>query len=188
MSDIENSTAEAQPAVHLYELRAEGGAASRAEGELVLKDGWFTVRDSDGVLALQIASHRVKAARLVDPAELESEAGAVDRDDLAEQISEARTWARHGYEIGQKHCGWSDHGVAPAWLTEGWPPHFDSCEHLKYAAEYDTALARVRGLSVEPEVMNAQQEHPGVWRHGYECGVRTAKNAAARSSGGESER
>ncbi|WP_218108699.1 hypothetical protein [Streptomyces sp. EN16] len=57
---------------------------------------------------------------------------------------EARLWARHGYEIGQKHCGWSDHGVAPAWLTEGWPPHIDSCEHLKQAVEYDEALTRVR--------------------------------------------
>jgi hypothetical protein len=62
-----------------------------------------------------------------------------DRDD-------ARMWARHGYEIGQRHCGWSDHGVAPDWLTEGWPNHFDSCEHLKQAAEYDEALTRVRGL------------------------------------------
>jgi len=64
---------------------------------------------------------------------------------LAEQErDEARQWARHGYEIGQKHCGWSDHGVAPAWLTEGWPPHIDSCEHLKQMAEFDEALARVR--------------------------------------------
>lgn len=57
---------------------------------------------------------------------------------------EARMWARHGYEIGQRHCGWSDHGVAPDWLTEGWPYSFDSCEHLKQAAEYDEALTRVR--------------------------------------------
>lgn len=185
MGDIKNATAEAQPAVHLYEIRATEGCTYRAEGELSLKDGWFTVRGSDGATALQVPAHRVKAARLVDPAELESEPDAID---LVEQISEARMWARHGYEIGQKHCGWSDQGVAPAWLTEGWPNSFDSCEHLKRAAEYDTALARVRGLSVEPELMNAQQEHPGVWRHGYECGVRTAKNAAARSSGGESER
>lgn len=65
---------------------------------------------------------------------------------LSEERDEARTWARHGYEIGQKHCSWSDHGVAPAWLTEGWPPHIDSCEHLKVAAEFDTALTRVRSL------------------------------------------
>ncbi|RRQ81523.1 hypothetical protein [Streptomyces griseofuscus] len=60
---------------------------------------------------------------------------------------EARQWARHGYEIGQRHCGWTDHGVAPAWLTEGWPRAFANCEHLQRAAEYDEALARVRALA-----------------------------------------
>lgn len=59
-------------------------------------------------------------------------------------LDEARVWARHGYEIGQRHCSWTDHGVAPAWLTEGWPRSFDSCEHLQKAAEYDEALTRVR--------------------------------------------
>ncbi|MGW8762350.1 hypothetical protein ACWGN5_07605 [Streptomyces sp. NPDC055815] len=34
---------------------------------------------------------------------------------------EARSWARHGYEIGQRSCTWSDYGVAPAWLTEEQP-------------------------------------------------------------------
>lgn len=94
------------------------------------------------------------------------------------QLDEARQWARHGYEIGQRHCSWSDHGVAPAWLTEGWPRHFDSCEHLQQAAAFDEALTRVRNLSTTPEIMNAQQEHPNVWKHGYECGVRAAKSAA----------
>ena len=58
---------------------------------------------------------------------------------LRQDRDEARSWARHGYEIGQKHCGWTDHGVAPAWLTEGWPNSFDSCEHLKQAAELEKA-------------------------------------------------
>lgn len=98
--------------------------------------------------------------------------------DLRQDRDEARSWARHGYEIGQRHCGWSDHGVAPEWLTKGWPPHFDSCEHLKQAAEYDDALTRVRGLPTAPDVMNAQQERPDIWRHGYECGVLAAKSAA----------
>lgn len=69
-------------------------------------------------------------------------------DALYEELNEARMWARHGYEIGQKHCSWSDHGVAPAWLTEGWPPHFDSCEHLQHAAQYDEAVSRARALAV----------------------------------------
>jgi hypothetical protein len=33
-------------------------------------------------------------------------------------LAEARMWARHGYEIGQRSCTWADHGVAPAWLTD----------------------------------------------------------------------
>lgn len=68
------------------------------------------------------------------------------RERLRTDRDEARNWARHGYEIGQKHCSWSDHGVAPVWLTQGWPPHIDSCEHLQQAAEYDTAITRVRSL------------------------------------------
>jgi hypothetical protein len=99
------------------------------------------------------------------------------RAHLRRERKEARMWARHGYEIGQKHCGWSDHGVAPDWLTEGWPPHIDSCEHLKRAAELDEALSRVRNLSTEPEVMNADQERPDVWKHGYHCGVLAARSA-----------
>jgi hypothetical protein len=39
------------------------------------------------------------------------------------------------------------------------------------------AIERVRQASAEPDAMNAQQEHPGVWRHGYHCGVLAAKSA-----------
>lgn len=79
---------------------------------------------------------------------------------LESQLEDARTWARHGYEIGQKHCGWTDYGVAPDWLTEGWPTHFDSCKHLKQATEYDTALSRV--LQVADDLEN-EEAHGGVW-------------------------
>jgi|1185.fasta_scaffold02652_5 hypothetical protein len=79
---------------------------------------------------------------------------------LLSERKEARVWARHGYEIGQRHCGWSEHGVAPAWLTEGWPTHFDSCEHLKRAGEYDTALSRVLEVAAELE---AAEAHGGAW-------------------------
>lgn len=107
----------------------------------------------------------------VEDVRLRLEQAERDRD-------EARQWARHGYEIGQKHCGWTDHGVAPDWLTQGWPPHIDSCEHLKQMAEFDEALARVRNAPTKPEAMNAQQERPDIWLHGYECGVLAAKAAA----------
>lgn len=102
---------------------------------------------------------------------------STDTADRDEELAEARMWARHGYEIGQRHCGWSDHGVAPAWLTEGWTRSFDSCEHLQQAAAFDEALTRVRNLSTEPEVMDAQQERADVWKHGYHCGVLAAKSA-----------
>lgn len=74
----------------------------------------------------------------------EGEKLKMDMARLASQVVEARMWARHGYEIGQKHCSWSDEGVAPSWLTEGYPPHIDSCDFLKAAADLDTAMARVR--------------------------------------------
>lgn len=42
-------------------------------------------------------------------------------DKLLAQIEEARMWARHGYEIGQRSNTWTDHGVAPTWLAENQP-------------------------------------------------------------------
>lgn len=103
----------------------------------------------------------------------------IERAEQAEaERDDARNWARHGYEIGQRHCGWSDHGVAPAWLTEGWPLHFDSCEHSARAAEYDTALSRVRGLSETPELMDAAHSDPAGYLHGYKVAIGDAKRAA----------
>lgn len=40
--------------------------------------------------------------------------------ELKEELENARMWARHGYEIAQRSCTWSDHGVAPRWLLEHW--------------------------------------------------------------------
>jgi hypothetical protein len=98
-----------------------------------------------------------------------------------ELLDEARNWARHGYEIGQRHCGWSDHGVAPAWLTEDWPPHFDACEHLAQTGEYETALNRVRALPEEPEVTSSQEPEASGFLRGYGVAIRSAKRAAAVS-------
>jgi hypothetical protein len=101
------------------------------------------------------------------------------RDHLREQRDEARNWARHGYEIGQRHCGWTDHGVAPGWLTDGWgPAQFGSCEHLKRASEYDEALTRVRSLPEHPEIMDARHAQPEGYLHGYRIAIRDAKRAA----------
>lgn len=100
------------------------------------------------------------------------------RAQLRDELSEARQWARHGYEIGQKHCGWTDHGVAPDWLTEGWPPHFDSCEHLKRASDYDEALTRVRNLPEHPDIMDARHEQPDGYLHGYRVAIKDAKRTA----------
>jgi hypothetical protein len=90
-------------------------------------------------------------------------------------LNDARSWARHGYEIGQRHCGWTDHGVAPAWLTEGWPPHIDSCEHSKQAAEYDTALTRVGSLTDSP---GGGYESDSDYAFGYRAAIAEAKRAA----------
>lgn len=110
-----------------------------------------------------------------EPAQAEPSPPIVDFTDLAEakrlieQRDEARQWARHGYEIGQKHCGWSDHGVAPDWLTEGWPSHFDSCEHLAKAADYDTALSRVLELA---DALETEDAHGGFWDANQEAARR----------------
>lgn len=56
--------------------------------------------------------------------QIDAQAKEIDR--LRDELDEARMWARHGYELGQINCTWTDHGVAPAWLTDGWPTHFPS--------------------------------------------------------------
>jgi hypothetical protein len=113
---------------------------------------------------------------VLDGSEIPDEGATAE--ELRGLVDEARMWARHGYEIGQRHCGWADAGVAPAWLTEGWPRHFDSCEHLKQAADLDTALVRVRSLPTEPEVMDAQEPNAGSYLHGYKVAIGDAKHAA----------
>jgi hypothetical protein len=75
------------------------------------------------------------------------------REHLRQDRDEARSWARHGYEIGQRHCGWTDHGVAPGWLTEGWPPHIESCEHLKHAADLEKAEAVRKRVAKEQKAV-----------------------------------
>ena len=47
----------------------------------------------------------------------------------------------------------------------------------KQRDEQAEAIERVRSTAIEPEIMNAQQEHPTVWMHGYACGVLAAKTA-----------
>jgi hypothetical protein len=39
-------------------------------------------------------------------------------------------------------------------------------------------LDRVRELPDYPDLMDSRQEHPAVWKHGYQCGVLAAKTAA----------
>ena len=67
---------------------------------------------------------------------------------LREQLDEARSWARHGYEIGQRSLLWSDYGVAPAWLTEGWPTHFETDPATKLITQLDELLLHYRTPSV----------------------------------------
>jgi hypothetical protein len=126
---------------------------------------------------LEVASSDSRTER-ADQAEAKLKALIDEATALQKQLDEARSWARHGYEIGQKHCGWTDHGVAPTWLTEGWPTSFDSCEHLKRAAEYDEALSRVRALPDQPQDRDAEYEHPNAYLLGYLNAIREAKRAA----------
>lgn len=75
-------------------------------------------------------------------------AGADER--LRAERDEARQWARHGYEIGQRSTLWSDHGVAPAWLTEGWPRHFDADPLTKAVTQLDELLSGYRAALARP--------------------------------------
>lgn len=160
------------PESRLYEVRTFSGERHLAAADEVKQDvAWVTLR-AGGVLTLSVRATDVRTVRQVDPEEIEH---AADADDA---LAEARSWARHGYEIGQRHCGWSDHGVAPAWLTEGWPAHIDSCEHAARAAEYDTALARVRGLPESPQAVDALTNDPSGYARGYRDAIREAKRAA----------
>lgn len=63
----------------------------------------------------ELARLRAEVARMQEAGDHHLRAAERERD-------EARMWARHGYEIGQRSCTWSDYGVAPAWLTEELPP------------------------------------------------------------------
>lgn len=73
------------------------------------------------------------------------------RDKAREQVKEARSWARHGYELGQRSYTWSDHGVAPAWLTEGHDPEAlaGPDPHAACEAALTEARAQVDQLTTE---------------------------------------
>lgn len=70
-------------------------------------------------------------------------------DKLLGMIDEARMWARHGYELGQRSNTWSDHGVAPAWLTDGHTIGFGW--HVISACPDETSCA-IHGRNETPAV------------------------------------
>jgi hypothetical protein len=77
-------------------------------------------RVADAILGnAELMAGLAGAARAWD----ETPQGEIER--LRAERDEARSWARHGYELGQRSTYWTDHGVAPSWLTEGWPNHFE---------------------------------------------------------------
>ena len=127
--------------------------AGLTTAELIGARAVLVFEDTIDIPANDTTAYLGEAAERVEPAHDDGRARQAEAKlkaafDVAAQFEaqrdEARQWARHGYEIGQKHCGWSDHGVAPDWLTDGWPPHIESCEHLQLATQYDETLARVR--------------------------------------------
>lgn len=80
-------------------------------------------------------------------------------DQLREDLADARTWARHGYEIGQRSLLWSDFGVAPKWLTEGWPIHFKT--------------DRVFCNDCDQQIVGCGAEHP---EYGFNCDIPSANH------------
>jgi hypothetical protein len=51
-------------------------------------------------------------------------------------------------------------------------------ERQRTVARLFRQLDRVRELPDCPDLMDSRQEHPAVWKHGYQCGVLAAKTAA----------
>lgn len=85
--------------------------------------GWMHFDEKSGVWWQQSHAYPFRSVTAVDEVRMEREAKATTEvHALEDQVAEARMWARHGYEIGQRSCTWSDFGVAPAWLTGGWGP------------------------------------------------------------------
>jgi hypothetical protein len=172
-----------RPSTRLYETRTIHGEVYIAEGNVIEhSNGWLTLWADTGTVALRLPETDIRAVRHITDDELDAIADDATQppsdEQLATDLNEARMWARHGYEIGQRHCGWTDHGVAPAWLTEGWPARIGTCDHLRQAAGFDTALSRVRSLPTEPEVMDAQEPDAGNYLHGYRDAIADAKRAA----------
>lgn len=132
------------------EGRPERAATQSVEARLAVAE-WEANAYRNQVQALVREMQRMSESGFQEPIGIIILDGrpVADESDDGKALDEARQWARHGYEIGQQHCGWTDHGTAPAWLTEGWPPHIDSCEHAGRAAEYDTTLSRVRTLAAK---------------------------------------
>lgn len=65
--------------------------------------------------------------------------------------------------------------------TRGWEDILNAAAGLRKQRDAQAeAIERVRRESTNPEVMDAQQEHPTVWMHGYKCGVLAAKGALRR--------
>lgn len=86
---------------------------------------------------------------------------------LREDLDEARTWARHGYESGQQHCSWSDYGVAPAWLADGWPPHFSTCTQLRKEAFDDHARELAMRQRTDADLRETEGQYQ-LARYGHE--------------------
>jgi hypothetical protein len=53
-----------------------------------------------------------------------------------------------------------------------------AAERQRTVARLFRQLDRVRELPDYPDIMDSRQEHPAVWKHGYQCGVLAAKSAA----------
>lgn len=122
MGDTRRRLAEARRALHESLVLHSAPEADRIRGLIALLEE--AVRDD------ALNGDICEIPHLTVEEEEECERGRTTGS-LRQQVDEARMWARHGYEIGQRHCGWTDYGTAPAWLTDGWPPHFRSCPNLE---------------------------------------------------------
>jgi hypothetical protein len=92
----------------------------------------------------------------------------VELEQARQEVQEARGWAKHGFELGQRSCTWSDQGVAPRWLLDSYPPgparpETDNEMDRAAASEMNTKEQSTGWVAIADQIVGHLQK----WRHFY---------------------
>ncbi|WP_309049112.1 hypothetical protein [Streptomyces sp.] len=112
--------------------------------------------------------------------EVEAQAEPRRDDERAIQAEEKlKAFMKKRYVIEQEHKALLTDALGMDRLRD-WDDIRNAAAGLRQERDAQAAaIERVRNKPTKPEVMNAQQEHPTVWMHGYHCGVLAARGALA---------